>query len=106
MVWPRQKDARGENNKINYGMIPEERRKRGRPRKTWMEGVQAAMTTRTLEPDQWRNREEWVFRRRRRLLQNQIDYETPAPPCFEPYWPFIREHKIVLNICLIFWFEL
>ena len=37
--------------------IPRERRKRGRPRKTWMEGVQAAMTTRNLEPDQWRNRE-------------------------------------------------
>ena len=28
-------------------------------RKTWMEGVQAATTTRNLEPDQWRNREEW-----------------------------------------------
>ena len=39
--------------------IPMERRKRGRPRKTWMEAVQAAMTTRNLEPDQWRNREEW-----------------------------------------------
>jgi len=38
--------------------IPRERRKRGHPRKTWMEGVQAAMTTRNLEPDQWRNREE------------------------------------------------
>jgi hypothetical protein len=35
------------------------RRKRGRPRQTWMEGVQAAMMTRNLEPDQWRNREEW-----------------------------------------------
>jgi hypothetical protein len=31
---------------------PEQRRKRGRPRKTWMEGVQAAMTTRNLETDQ------------------------------------------------------
>jgi hypothetical protein len=30
-----------------------------RPRKTWMEGVKAATTTRNLEPDQWRNREEW-----------------------------------------------
>jgi hypothetical protein len=26
-----------------------------------MEGVQAAMTTRNLEPDEWRNREEWRF---------------------------------------------
>ena len=25
----------------------------------WMEGVQAVMTTRNLEPAQWRNREEW-----------------------------------------------
>jgi hypothetical protein len=41
-----------------YGHVkrmPEERRKRGRPRKTWMKGVQAAMTTRNLEPDHWRN---------------------------------------------------
>jgi len=52
---------------------PRERRKRGRPRKTWMEGVQAAVT-RHLEPDQWRNREEWrlVSGRRRQMLKNQI----------------------------------
>ena len=53
-------------------LIPRERRKGGRPRKTWMEGVQAAMTTRNLEPDQWRNREEWrlVSGRRRQLFKN------------------------------------
>jgi len=39
--------------------IPRERRKRGRPRKMWMKGIQAAMTTRNLELDQWRKREEW-----------------------------------------------
>ena len=44
--------------KLIMELIPQERRKRGRPRKTWMEEVQAAMTTRNLEPDQWRNREE------------------------------------------------
>jgi len=51
--------------------IPRERRKRGCPRKTWMEGVQAAMTTRNLKPDQWRNSEEWhlVFGRRQQLLK-------------------------------------
>jgi hypothetical protein len=40
-----------------------------------MEGVQAAMTTRNLEPDQWKNREEWrlVSGRRRQLLKNRID---------------------------------
>ena len=49
--------------------IPRKRRKRGRPRKTWKEGVQAAMTTRNLEPVQWRNREELllVSGRRRQL---------------------------------------
>jgi hypothetical protein len=53
-----------------HAWIPEERRKREHPRKTWMEGVQAAMTTRNLEPDQWRNREEWrlVSGRLRHLL--------------------------------------
>jgi hypothetical protein len=50
--------------------VPEERRKRGRTRKTWMEGVKAAMTTRNLEPNRWRNREEWrlVSGRWRQLL--------------------------------------
>jgi len=38
--------------KLIMEWIPLERRKRGRPRKTWMEGVQAAMTTRNLERDQ------------------------------------------------------
>jgi hypothetical protein len=35
--------------------IPEEKRKIGRTRKTWMEGIQAAMTAINLEQDQWRN---------------------------------------------------
>ena len=39
--------------KLIMDWIPRERRKRGRPRKTWME-VQAAMTTRNLEPEKWR----------------------------------------------------
>ena len=38
--------------KLILDWIPRERKKRGRPRKPWMEGVQAAMTTRNLEPDQ------------------------------------------------------
>jgi hypothetical protein len=46
--------------KLIMELVPLERRKRGRPRKTWMEGVQAAMTTRNLEPNQWRNMEEWL----------------------------------------------
>jgi len=34
--------------KLIMDWIPRERRKRERPRKTWMEGIQAAMTTRNL----------------------------------------------------------
>jgi hypothetical protein len=57
-------------SKLIMEWIPLERRKRERPRKTWMEGVQAAMTTINLEPDQRRNREEWrlVSGRRRQQL--------------------------------------
>ena len=49
MVWPRQKDARGKNTKIIVDWIQQEGGKRGRARKTWMEGVQAAMTTSNLD---------------------------------------------------------
>jgi hypothetical protein len=44
--------------------------KEKRTSKKNVDGIQAAMTTRNLEPDQWRNREEWrlVSERRRQLL--------------------------------------
>jgi hypothetical protein len=48
-----------------------ERRKRGRPRKTWMEGVRAAMKTRHLEVNQWLNRKEWCLGSGRRLQLSQ-----------------------------------
>jgi hypothetical protein len=56
-------------SKLILEWVPEERRKRGGPRKTWMEGVQAAMTARNIEQNQWRNREEGclVCGRRRQL---------------------------------------
>ena len=38
--------------KLIMEWIPLERRKRGRPRKKWKEGVQSTMTTRNLETDQ------------------------------------------------------
>ena len=53
MVWPCQKDARGENTELIMDWIPRERRKRGRPRKTWMEGVQAATTTVVIRTHPW-----------------------------------------------------
>jgi len=57
--------------KLIMEWVQRDRRKRRRSRKTWMEGVQATMTIRNLEPDQWRNREEWrlVSGSRRQLLK-------------------------------------
>jgi hypothetical protein len=70
MVWPRQKDARGENTKINYGMDTRVETKKRTPRKTWMGGVQGVMAARNSEQYHWRNREEWrlVSGRGRQLL--------------------------------------
>jgi hypothetical protein len=59
--------------KLIIEWIPGERRKRGRPRKTWMEGVRAAMKTRHLEADQFLNRKEWCLGsgRQRQLSQDR-----------------------------------
>ena len=44
--------------KLIMEWIPIERKKKGRPKKTWMEGVQEAMIVRGLEADQRMDREE------------------------------------------------
>jgi hypothetical protein len=61
--------------KLIMKWIPRERRKRGRPRKTWMEGVRAVMKTRRLEADQWLNRKERCLGsgRRPHLSQDRKD---------------------------------
>ena len=47
--------------KLIMEWIPIERKKKERLKKTWMEGVQEAMTVRGLEADHWMwmDREEW-----------------------------------------------
>jgi len=47
--------------KLIMEWIPGERRKRGRPRKTWMEGVRAAIKTRHSEAAQWLNGKQWCL---------------------------------------------
>ena len=59
MVWPCQKNAEQRLPKLIMELIPIERKKKGRPNKTWMEGVQESMTVRGLEADEWMDREEW-----------------------------------------------
>jgi hypothetical protein len=60
-----------QTTKINYGVDTRGKKKRGRPRKTWMEGVRAAMKTRHLEADQWLNRKEWCLGSERRQQLSQ-----------------------------------
>jgi hypothetical protein len=61
--------------KLIMEWIRGKRRKRGRPRKMWMEGVRVAMKTRQLEADQRLNRQEWCLGsgRRRQLSQDRKD---------------------------------
>jgi len=61
--------------KLIMEWISGERRKRGRPIKSYMDGVGAAMKTRHLEEDQWLNRKELCLDsgRRRQLSQNRKD---------------------------------
>lgn len=39
--------------------IPPQRRKRGRPRRTWTDGIKTAMTSRNLQDEDWRDRDRW-----------------------------------------------
>ena len=39
--------------------IPPGKRKRGRPKKTWMEGIRRSMSEKNLTEDQWENRTGW-----------------------------------------------
>ncbi|XP_030753594.1 uncharacterized protein LOC115880517 [Sitophilus oryzae] len=39
--------------------IPSERRKKGRPKATWIGGIHKAMSERNLHPGDWENRKGW-----------------------------------------------
>jgi hypothetical protein len=79
MVWPHQKDARGQNTNINYGMDTR-REKKKRTSKKNVDGRSTISHARNVEQDQWRNREVWrlVSGRRRQLLQNRISFVLSA----------------------------
>jgi len=56
--------------KIMIHWKPEGRRKRGRPRRTWKDGIYTAMNGRDLRMGEWNNRRQWnmKFGRRRQTL--------------------------------------
>jgi hypothetical protein len=45
--------------KIMINWKPEGRKKRGRPRRTWKDGIYAAMSERDLRMGDWNNRRQW-----------------------------------------------
>ena len=45
--------------KIVINWKPEGRKKRGRPRRTWKEGIYTAMSERGLRMSEWNNRRQW-----------------------------------------------
>jgi hypothetical protein len=56
MVWPRQKDARGENTTINYGMDTRGVKKKRTSTKNVDGRSTSSHDNKNLVPDQWRNR--------------------------------------------------
>ncbi|XP_045466796.1 uncharacterized protein LOC123675482 [Harmonia axyridis] len=47
--------------KITMEWIPNMRRRRGRPRKNWMEEIRNAMRDRNLQAGQWKDRKQWIL---------------------------------------------
>jgi len=45
--------------KIMINWKPEGRKKRGRPRRTWKDGIYTAMRERGLRKGEWNNRRQW-----------------------------------------------
>jgi hypothetical protein len=46
---------------------PDGRKKRGRPRRTWKDGIYKAMNETDLRMGEWNNRRQWNMKVRRRL---------------------------------------
>jgi hypothetical protein len=45
--------------KIALKWMPKQKRKQGRPKKNWIEGIRKAMTERNLNEGQWEDRKQW-----------------------------------------------
>ena len=54
-----QRMAEGRLPKIALKWMPKQKRARGRPKKSWMEGIRKAMNERNLNEGQWEDRKQW-----------------------------------------------
>ena len=62
---------------------PEGRKKRGRPLRTWKDGIYTAMNERDLRMGEWNNRRQWNMKvgRRRQTFQNRAIYRMSQEEC-------------------------
>ena len=54
-----QRMVEGRLPKIALKWMPKQKRARGRPTKSWMEGIRKAMNERNLSEGQWEDRKQW-----------------------------------------------
>jgi len=59
MVWTCSENGRGETTKIVMKWSPQGRRKRGRPKATWAEGIRGLLGEKGLIEEDWNDREKW-----------------------------------------------
>jgi len=71
-----QKMAEGRLPKIALKWMPKQKRARGRPKKSWMEGIRKAMNERNLNEGQWEDRKQWILGvgQRRKTFWNRYIY--------------------------------
>jgi len=56
--------------------MPKEKRARGRPKKSWMEGIRKAMNERNLNEGQWEDRKQWSLGVGQRRTTSETDIHT------------------------------
>ena len=59
MVWTCSENGRGEITKKIMKWSPPGRRKRGRPKATWAEGIRGLMGEKELIEEDWKDRDKW-----------------------------------------------
>jgi len=59
MIWTCFKNGRGKITKRSYEMASPGRRKRGRPKRTWAEGIRGLMGEKGLMENNWNDRSNW-----------------------------------------------
>jgi len=59
MVWTCSENGRGETTKIVMKWSPPGRRKRGRPKATWAEGIRGLLGEKGIMEVDWNGRDNW-----------------------------------------------